>query len=299
MCALFFIKKGFPFVSVLNGGFAAAHAWLARDSGAEKLPLSEVLVDYDEASSLFADLERSYQEQKEFKSASARKKTTMAMQKLLDNSMTRLTIAENRIEDFTDRFISARKETTDKDSTAEEKEIPVKKGEDQERKDDKIGKSPERNSIKSAFAGIRNRVKTMDESAATEDTKAFDLSKISFGGKDKKEGEDKESKKFDFLTLGNDFKKLSFGRRTTGINPFGSKNAKRADAELEREIDASLAPSANTKDEESNMSNPKQETTKFKDAFSKLRGGTKANSNIVEPSGALREEEAILFEEDD
>ena len=65
MCALFFIKKGFPFVSVLNGGFAAAHAWVARNGGAEKLPLSEVLVDYDEASSLFADLERSYQEQKE------------------------------------------------------------------------------------------------------------------------------------------------------------------------------------------------------------------------------------------
>jgi hypothetical protein len=30
-----------------------------------------------------------------------------------------------------------------------------------------------------------------------------------------------------------------------------------------------------------------------------LIGGTKAKSNIVEPSGALREEEAILFEEDD
>ena len=68
---------------------------------------------------------------------------------------------------------------------------------------------------------------------------------------------------------------------------------------MEREIDASLAPSANTKDEENKISNPKEETTKFKDAFSKLIGGTKAKSNIVEPSGALREEEAILFEEDD
>ena len=60
MCTLFFIKRGFPFVSVNNGGFAAAHTWLARDCN-YYLSLSEVLVDYDEETSLFADLEKSFQ----------------------------------------------------------------------------------------------------------------------------------------------------------------------------------------------------------------------------------------------
>lgn len=54
LCALFFIKRGFPHVSILNGGFSAAHSFLYR----EKLfPLSQVLVDYDE-SSTWAKLER-------------------------------------------------------------------------------------------------------------------------------------------------------------------------------------------------------------------------------------------------
>jgi hypothetical protein len=100
MCALFFIKKGFPFISVLDGGFAAAHAWLARDC--DYLTLTQVLVDYDEQSSLFADLERSHQAQKDYSNASNRRKTTLALQKLIDNSMTRLTLLENRLEEFTD-----------------------------------------------------------------------------------------------------------------------------------------------------------------------------------------------------
>ena len=53
-CALFFIKRGFPHVSILNGGFSASHSFLYR----EKLfPLSQVLVDYDE-NSTWAKLER-------------------------------------------------------------------------------------------------------------------------------------------------------------------------------------------------------------------------------------------------
>lgn len=83
MCALFFIKKGFPFISILNGGFAAAHAWLSRDC--DYLSLPKVLVEYDEKSSLFADLERAYQSHKEFSNASTRKKTSIALQKLIDN----------------------------------------------------------------------------------------------------------------------------------------------------------------------------------------------------------------------
>jgi len=298
MCALFFIKKGFPFVSVLDGGFAAAHAWLARDGGAENLSISEALVDYDEDSSLFADLERSYQEQKEFKSAGARKKTTLAMQKLLDNSMTRLTIAENRIEDFTDRFISARKETKEKLVNVEKKEISSKNTEEnkEELKSGEIDETTEMKSIKSAFAVMRNKVtqqKNVGEVA--ENSKTFDLDKISWG-RDKKE-ENKQSKKFDF-------KNISFGR--AGRNPF-AKQSKRDDVALEKEIDASLSPKKEEKKISTSIQQMTNETSSnavpmFKDAFSKLKSkkfGVAKTNAVDESSGALREEEAILFGEDD
>ena len=126
MCALFFIKKGFPFISVLDGGFAAAHAWLARDC--DYLTLNQVLVDYDDKSSLFADLERSYQAQKEFSNASTRRKTGLALQKLMDNSMTRLTMLENRIEQFTERprgrEAMSQTETNDEDVETSESSKP-------------------------------------------------------------------------------------------------------------------------------------------------------------------------------
>ena len=104
ICALFFIKKGFPFVSVLDGGFAAAHTWLARDC--PNLAMSSILVDYDENESLLSKLESSYQKQQEFSNASTRRKTALALQNLIDKSMTRLTISENRLEDFTDKLRS-------------------------------------------------------------------------------------------------------------------------------------------------------------------------------------------------
>jgi len=93
-CALFFVKKGFPFVSLLKGGFAAAHAFLSRSAG---LSPTDVLIDYDPDSSLFAQLETTRQEQERFKSASNREKTARAVQRIIDNSMTRLTLAEMRI----------------------------------------------------------------------------------------------------------------------------------------------------------------------------------------------------------
>ena len=122
MCALFFVKKGFPFISILDGGFAAAHAWLSRDC--DYLTPTKVLVDYDDQTSLFADLERSYQAQKEYSNASTRRKTTLALQKLLDNSMTRITMLENRIEEFAERpRLNAKKEQ-------KESEKPTDKNDD-------------------------------------------------------------------------------------------------------------------------------------------------------------------------
>lgn len=100
MCALFFIKRGFPFVSILGGGFAAAHAWLSREC--THTSIASVLVDYDEELSLFAQLEHSYRDQIKFANASTREKTTKKIQELIDRSMTRLTISENKLEQFTD-----------------------------------------------------------------------------------------------------------------------------------------------------------------------------------------------------
>lgn len=58
ICALFFIKRGFPYVSIIEGGFAAAHSFLFR----EKLfQLNQVLVDYDENVSIWAKLEKSHE----------------------------------------------------------------------------------------------------------------------------------------------------------------------------------------------------------------------------------------------
>ena len=105
LCALFFIKRGYPFVSILDGGFAAAHSWLARNAPstercAKLLSPSTVLVDYDRERSTFAQLEAAYQEQKALASASTTERTSKALQKIIDSSMTGLTVSEGRIEEL-------------------------------------------------------------------------------------------------------------------------------------------------------------------------------------------------------
>jgi hypothetical protein len=168
---LFFIKKGFPFVSVLDGGFAAAHAWLKRDC--HNLSISKVLVDYDEETSPFADLERSYQEQKEYSNASARKKTTLTLQRFIDNSMTRLASAEKSLEDFTNRSHIVKDEviaSSIEDSKIESKSDDIKTG------------------IKNAFAGIKSRrsnAESKPDVADSQEAKGFDIKKLTFGRKDK------------------------------------------------------------------------------------------------------------------
>jgi len=58
ICALFFIKLGFPFVSILDGGFAAAHSFLYRE---RLFPMSKVLVDYEDNESIWAKLEKAHE----------------------------------------------------------------------------------------------------------------------------------------------------------------------------------------------------------------------------------------------
>lgn len=111
-CCLFFLKKGFPFVSILKGGFAAAHAFLWRSGPEMGLPPSNVLVDYDPMASLFAQLETDRQEQEEFTNAPAREKTARTLQKIIDRSMTRLTLEEQRLNSLASDF--SRPENVDK-----------------------------------------------------------------------------------------------------------------------------------------------------------------------------------------
>mmetsp|Transcript_21121 Transcript_21121/g.25963 ORF Transcript_21121/g.25963 Transcript_21121/m.25963 type:complete len:1284 (-) Transcript_21121:373-4224(-) len=278
MCALFFIKKGFPFVSTLEGGFAAAHTWLARDS--KTLTLPKVLVDYDDKVSLFADLERSYQEQKEFSSASTRRKTTLALQRLIDNSMTRLTIIENRIEERVDAIqkeSQVRKDTEAAPIITEEGEAEVKKASmkmqpitlfknrSKDEKSSNASEKEEKNTQEEAgsgerklnfprgFGGFRkndssttkNDTADLKKEESTEDeTKNKDLkvglNRAMSGFRNMRAARSKKEKdeKKD-QSQAFDFGKVAFAQRNK--NPFGwkSKQTKEDDA-LEREIEASL-----------------------------------------------------------
>jgi hypothetical protein len=98
LCALFFIKQGFPFVSVLDGGFAAAHAWLCREGPSRHLTVGNVLTDYSPDVSLFGQFESLYQEQQAFANATGREKTQRALQGLFESSMTALTRNTLRLE---------------------------------------------------------------------------------------------------------------------------------------------------------------------------------------------------------
>lgn len=93
-CALFFVKKGFPFVSVLEGGFAAAHSWLAREGPQYGLSPSSVLVDYDAQTSMFGQMES-------FHTASGTEKAQRIMASLLENSLVSMTRRAKQLERLT------------------------------------------------------------------------------------------------------------------------------------------------------------------------------------------------------
>lgn len=83
-CGLFFLKKGFPFVSTLIGGFAQAHAWLCRAGPQKNLSPRNVLTSYNPEVSLCGQFETLH-------NASGREKAQRALQNLFDSSMTALT----------------------------------------------------------------------------------------------------------------------------------------------------------------------------------------------------------------
>lgn len=90
-CALFFLSRGFPFVSVLSGGFASAHAFLCREGHKVHLRVNDVLADYNPEVSLFGQFEKLH-------SASGREKAQISLQNLFDSSMTVITKNSMRFE---------------------------------------------------------------------------------------------------------------------------------------------------------------------------------------------------------
>jgi hypothetical protein len=90
-CALFFLSRGFPFVSVLDGGFAAAHAYLCRDGPKVHLHAKNVLTDYDPEGSIFAQFERA-------NTSTGMEKAQRSLQHIFDSGMTVLTKSTMRFE---------------------------------------------------------------------------------------------------------------------------------------------------------------------------------------------------------
>jgi hypothetical protein len=97
MCALFFQKRGFCFVSLLDGGFCAAHSWLVREGPKHHLNASAVLVDYNPESTLFGQLETLH-------NASAAEKAQRKMANLLEASILTMTKRAYQLERLTSDF---------------------------------------------------------------------------------------------------------------------------------------------------------------------------------------------------
>jgi hypothetical protein len=94
LCALFFQKRGFCFVSLLSGGFCAAHSWLVREGPKHHLNATAVLVDYNPETAIFGQLEKLH-------NASVTEKAQRKMASLLEASMVSVTKRAYQLERLT------------------------------------------------------------------------------------------------------------------------------------------------------------------------------------------------------
>jgi hypothetical protein len=96
-CALFFLSRGFPFVSIMEGGFAAAHACLCREGPKMGLKVNDVLTDYSPEISVFGQFEKLH-------SLSGRDKAQRTLHNLFDTGMTALTKNTMRLDTLSSEF---------------------------------------------------------------------------------------------------------------------------------------------------------------------------------------------------
>ncbi|MGK3742495.1 MAG: hypothetical protein ACI90V_009351 [Bacillariaceae sp.] len=96
-CALFFLSRGFPFVSIMEGGFAAAHACLCREGPKMGLKVNDVLTDYNPEISLFGQFEKLH-------NLSGRDKAQRSLHNFFDSGMTALTKNTMRLETLSSEF---------------------------------------------------------------------------------------------------------------------------------------------------------------------------------------------------
>jgi len=105
-CAKFFLSKGFPFVSVLEGGFASAHAYLCREGPKNHLNVNDVLIDYNPELSLFGRFEKLH-------SMSRSEKAQRSLQNMLDSSMTAIAKHGARLESLHNNNTSSQSKPTE------------------------------------------------------------------------------------------------------------------------------------------------------------------------------------------
>jgi len=90
-CALFLLKRGLPFVSIVNGGFATMHAFLSREGPDINLEPQLVLADYNPEVSVFGQFEAVY-------NSWGRQKAHRKLQHLFDTGMAAITLNTMRLE---------------------------------------------------------------------------------------------------------------------------------------------------------------------------------------------------------
>ncbi len=149
-------------MSILRGGFAAAHAFLSRNGPSMDMGPEQVLIEYDPDISLFAQLETARQEEELYKNAPATAKTAMTLQKIIDRSMVRLTLEEQRINDLANEL--AKPETVDLvkhkvvNSLASFGRVKfMKKKDEGSEEDTELGQEEDKGKLATALSSLRQK----------------------------------------------------------------------------------------------------------------------------------------------
>merc|ERR1712238_450420 len=267
---------GFPFISILDGGFFSAHSWLCRNGPALGLSADIVLDEYKPKSSSLARLETAYMEHMDRSSKTSSRVLQRLVNRFVSNAVDIKKKLEgnyggsndinegNRFKMTFSNFLNTNSKNTESirtvdgdfqmDLTANEECLKSQKTE--------IDTIKEKNSFKMAISSLSRKGKIIDhkdkERVANQDTfktkeNENNLFKKSFGrlisnkveGKDEEENEKETVQKLDENVdqviekeENKDFEK-KFKLSFTGFKRKDLKS-KNEDAELQREIEESV-----------------------------------------------------------